>query len=136
MMPSETAGFGKFAASPYNNFIAICDAAVRSHVGADADGIFVSYTPDTLHYAGVNLHSLRLVATDRRLRRRASRRNTAPASGCDKYRFVLLAIASIPIPSPRLLSHIRYGETSRAVRNCLPPLAIGIYIKVNLLWKM
>jgi len=59
-------GFGKFAASPYNNFIAICDA--------DADGIFVSYTPDTLHYAGVNVYSLRLVATDGRLRRRTSRR--------------------------------------------------------------
>jgi len=63
-------GFGKFAASTYNNFIAICDA--------DADGIFVSYTPDTLHYAGVNVYSLRLVATVGRLRRRTSRRNAAP----------------------------------------------------------
>lgn len=49
----------------------------------DADGIFVPYMPDTLHYAGVNVYSLRLVATDGRLQRR----DTAP--DCDKCRFTL-----------------------------------------------
>lgn len=129
-MLSETAGFGKFAASPCNNFIAICDAAVRARVGADADGIFVSYMSDTLHYAGVNVYSLRLVATDGRLRRRTSRRNAAPASGYDKCPTAISSLYSQRVDSHSLatvLSRITYGENNasskKLIANATPRLS-------------
>jgi len=78
----------------------------------DADGIFASYTLDTLHYVGVNMYSLRLVATDGRLRCRASRRNTAPESGCDKCRFPPLT-TSVPIHLPRYFRVLRTIERNK-----------------------
>jgi len=56
--------------------------AESAHGLAGADGIFVSCRLDTLHYAGVNVYSLRLGATRGRHRRRASRRGTRPRDKC------------------------------------------------------
>lgn len=49
--------------------------------------IFIPYMPDTLHYAGVNVYSLRLVATLGRLR--VATPTPAAALDRDKCRFTL-----------------------------------------------
>jgi len=52
------------ANSPLHRAIISSSFMTCSFIGANADGIFVSYTPNALHYAGVNGYSLHLVATD------------------------------------------------------------------------
>lgn len=68
----EKGEFGKFAASLRNNFVTICDSRVVRARGCWWYFRLV-HILDTLHYAGVNVYSLRLVATDGRLRRRTAR---------------------------------------------------------------